>query len=150
VVLLVDHHSSAADAKTRYDQTVVDDSQQIKARYSRLQDVTDVLDQELSIGRKLGQVYRRHSDGVLERLVDLVVVGHSSISHGLDDTVELELSGDISLLLLGAVGSGDTERRGVVAATTRNEECRVSKQSREQSGQAVLTKSRSWSGVRET
>lgn len=110
MVLLVDHHSSAADAKTSHDQTVVDDSQQIKARYSRLQDVTDVLDQELSIGRKLGQVYRRHSDGVLERLVDLVVVGHSSISHGLNDTVELELSGDISLLLLGAVGSGDTER----------------------------------------
>jgi len=83
---------------------------------SRLQDITNILDQQLSIRRKLAQINRRHSNSVLEGLVDLVVVRHTSISHSLDDSVELELSGDIGFLLLRVVGGGYSELGGVVTA----------------------------------
>ena len=150
VVLLVDHHSGAAGGmnKSRVRNVVHVRRLQSGPDDSRLQDVTDVLYQKLAVGGELAQVDGRHSDGVLERLVDLIVVGHTSVTHGLDDSVELELSGDIGLLLLGVVGRGDAERGGVVAAASEMDW--ISVIGNVEARRLELTRCQSWSGERAT
>jgi hypothetical protein len=115
----------------------------------RLQDITNVLYQKLSIRGELGKVNWRGRDGVIKSLVDLAVVWHTSVSHGLDDSVKLQLSGDICLLLLGAVGGGNTILGWVVTGeggkSVQYEYTRIGDRSR-----IRLTKSQSWLMVRET
>jgi len=87
-----------------------------------LEDISGVIDQDPALGGELVDRDGRVADGVLERLVDLLVVGHSAdvskclagatlggspIVEGLDDAPELHLSLDIGVELVSSRGSGD-------------------------------------------
>ncbi len=79
-----------------------------------LDELADVLDQLLSIGGKLVGVDRAVGERVLERVVNLLVVGVSTLAEGLDDAKEAHLAVDIGGLLVRTNGRGDGVGSGVV------------------------------------